>query len=266
MFDYLTVEEIAKRWDISDKYVQRLCRNEKIPDAVKRGGIWFIPSATPCPIRSNTSHLMFRGTKKKLFEEAVELFSTHSYDTVKVKDITDQVGITQSAFYNHFKSKQEILDAIYDFFAHYYTVDRPTVDELEPILRNGTLQEIFDCVYYDFRPEYRELMLTCTKIIFQRAFIDDHAKEIFQLIFWDSSLQYVSHVFERAVEIGRFAPMDIQEMAMYRVMLRCFAFMIWLIDADTSHITMLDRYQKRLGEYLMHNITDLNAPVSIDAH
>ncbi|MDR0380655.1 MAG: TetR family transcriptional regulator [Oscillospiraceae bacterium] len=262
MFDYMTVEEMAKKWGFSDKYVQRLCRKEKIPDAVKRGGVWFIPSAAPCPIRSDTQRLIFHGTKRKIFEKAVELFAVRSYDTVKVKDITDQIGITQSAFYNHFKSKQEILDTIYDFFAYYYAVDRPTVDDLEPILRNGTLQEIFDCIYYDFRPEYRELMFTCTKIIFQRALVDDHAKEIFQIIFWDSSLQYVSHVFERAVEIGRLAPMDIQEMAIYRVMLRCFSFMIWLTDNDANHVTMLDQYQKRLGEYLMHNISDLNASPS----
>jgi hypothetical protein len=51
--------------------------------------------------------------------------------------------------------------------------------------------------------------------------------------------------------------MDVQEMAMYRVMLRCFSFMIWLIDTDTDHITMLDRYQKQLSEYLMKNIIDI---------
>lgn len=51
-------------------------------------------------------------TKEKIFRTAVELFGTKGYDSVSIRNITGRVGIRESSFYNHFKSKQQLFDAI----------------------------------------------------------------------------------------------------------------------------------------------------------
>ncbi len=55
-------------------------------------------------------------TKQRLFETAVELFSRDGYSGVSVRDLVGAVGIKESSFYNHFKSKDDVLVAIYDHF------------------------------------------------------------------------------------------------------------------------------------------------------
>ena len=43
MNGFLTVEEVANSWKISQRRVQVLCREGRVSGAEKRGGIWFIP-------------------------------------------------------------------------------------------------------------------------------------------------------------------------------------------------------------------------------
>jgi hypothetical protein len=49
---YIQAEEIAKRWDISMRQVQALCRNGRIEGAIKFGNTWAIPENAPKPTRT----------------------------------------------------------------------------------------------------------------------------------------------------------------------------------------------------------------------
>ena len=55
-------------------------------------------------------------TKQKIFATAIDLFSQHGYNGVSIRDLTRAVGIKESSLYNHFKSKDEIILSIYDYF------------------------------------------------------------------------------------------------------------------------------------------------------
>jgi len=52
MKGYVTVEEMAKRWGVSIRQVQLLCKNGKIQDASRFGNAWAIPEDTPKPTRT----------------------------------------------------------------------------------------------------------------------------------------------------------------------------------------------------------------------
>jgi len=51
-------------------------------------------------------------TKQKILDTALELFSTKGYKATTVRDIAGEIGIKQSALYNHFKNKDEILETL----------------------------------------------------------------------------------------------------------------------------------------------------------
>ena len=51
-------------------------------------------------------------TKERITEEALTLFSEKGYKGTSVKDIADAVGIKDASLYKHFKSKEEIFNAI----------------------------------------------------------------------------------------------------------------------------------------------------------
>lgn len=54
------------------------------------------------------------GTKERILEVSLNLFSTKGYKETSVRDIASGVGITQSGLYNHFKGKDTILEALID--------------------------------------------------------------------------------------------------------------------------------------------------------
>jgi hypothetical protein len=52
MNGYVSADEIAKRWDISLRQVQYLCRNERIDGVIRFGKSWAIPENAPKPTRT----------------------------------------------------------------------------------------------------------------------------------------------------------------------------------------------------------------------
>lgn len=51
-------------------------------------------------------------TKKLILKTALDLFSKHGYAGASIRQIAREVGVRESAIYNHYKSKEEIFFAI----------------------------------------------------------------------------------------------------------------------------------------------------------
>ncbi|MGM1047564.1 MAG: TetR/AcrR family transcriptional regulator [Bacillota bacterium] len=52
-------------------------------------------------------------TRKRIIESAIRLFTLNGWDNVTIQEIVDDVGdITRGAFYHHFKTRADIIDAI----------------------------------------------------------------------------------------------------------------------------------------------------------
>lgn len=54
--------------------------------------------------------------KEKIFNVSINLFSEYGYDGVSIRQIATEVGIRESSIYNHYKSKESILDEILDYY------------------------------------------------------------------------------------------------------------------------------------------------------
>jgi len=53
-------------------------------------------------------------TREKIIDTALKLFLEKGYDETTVLDIVDNLGgLTRGAFYHHFKSKEDVLEAIF---------------------------------------------------------------------------------------------------------------------------------------------------------
>jgi AcrR family transcriptional regulator len=86
-----------------------------------------------------------KGTKEKIFDAAVDLFAERGYDRVSVRDIARAVGITESAVYRHYASKDEILDSIFAYVEGriYQQAPEGSVDAIVEAL---SLEEILQSV------------------------------------------------------------------------------------------------------------------------
>lgn len=49
MFDYMTAQETAKLWGISERQVQKLCKANRIEGVIHLTRVWLIPRDTEKP-------------------------------------------------------------------------------------------------------------------------------------------------------------------------------------------------------------------------
>jgi len=63
MTGYIQVNEIAKRWDISLRQAQYLCKHGRIEGAVKFGTVWAVPENAVKPTRTGVNGKPGRKTK-----------------------------------------------------------------------------------------------------------------------------------------------------------------------------------------------------------
>jgi len=61
--------------------------------------------------------------KQLIIEKAIELFATKGIEATSVQQITEHCGISKGAFYLSFKSKDELIDSIIDYFMQQITAD-----------------------------------------------------------------------------------------------------------------------------------------------
>lgn len=66
-------------------------------------------------------------TQRRILDIAFRLFTEKGYDHTTIQDIVDALGMSKGAVYHHFKSKEDILDHLYD----QYYVDSHMFDIME---------------------------------------------------------------------------------------------------------------------------------------
>ena len=56
MLEYISAPEAAKKWGISERRVQKLCEENRIPGVAKFRRMWLIPKKAEKPIDGRTKH------------------------------------------------------------------------------------------------------------------------------------------------------------------------------------------------------------------
>lgn len=49
MFEYITAQEAAKKWNVSVRWVQRLCKEKRIDGIININRVWLIPKEAEKP-------------------------------------------------------------------------------------------------------------------------------------------------------------------------------------------------------------------------
>lgn len=95
--DYIGIDEVAKKWGLSKRFVQLLCSNGRIKGATRLGRAWMIPSNAEKPVDGRTKAARHRGDKDMpLPRKTPFLYMTDLYHT---PGTADEVG--KSLAYNH---------------------------------------------------------------------------------------------------------------------------------------------------------------------
>ena len=73
MFDYMTVQEAATKWGISERRIQKLCEENRILGVVRLSRVWLIPKAAEKPAdgrcKQNRKTMLYLIDKKKILSK-----------------------------------------------------------------------------------------------------------------------------------------------------------------------------------------------------
>ena len=55
-----------------------------------------------------------QATRAAIVETALELFRERGFDDTRIQDITDRLRISEATFFNYFRTKESVLEAVAD--------------------------------------------------------------------------------------------------------------------------------------------------------
>jgi AcrR family transcriptional regulator len=151
---------------------------------------------------------------EKLIETAVDLFSIHGFDGVSIRDLCRSVGIKESSFYNHFRSKDELLSQVMDLFRERWRRLLPPETMLDSLVDLREPQDFWDSEEKHFRAVTADTtMCKLTRILILEQYRHPLARALIQEEILQRPLHYCELVFDRFAALGKIRAREPRRMA-----------------------------------------------------
>lgn len=173
------------------------------------------------------------GTKTKIFNTAIRMFAAKGYENVSMNMLASAIGIKTASIYYHYESKEDILDACYNFYIEHRHETRLTPEEYEPIIRHGTEKEILEVLNYTFPDDIVENMIFSLLTIFSRIYADEKAKKIY-IDEINTSIEYLTDFFKCGIRVGRFEEFNVSAAALSFFSIRMFTAQSCTIEPESK--------------------------------
>ena len=163
------------------------------------------------------------GTKQRILDEALTLFSERGYANVFVNDIAEKVGIKAPSLYKHYKNKQAIFDAIIDEMNHKFELQAQTlsINGTDPIAdaevyksmdENHLVKLGNDLFTYFLHDSYTKRF---RKMLTLEQFQDKDLAKVYSRQYFDMPLTYQGMLLGLLVAQGFLAADDVPIMTLH---------------------------------------------------
>ena len=133
-------------------------------------------------------------TKEKILKHALKLFSTKGYKATTVRDIAGAMGVKQSALYNHFKNKDEILETLVADLTSSAIVTLFDDKDAQELHKQGkallaSIATTFKLIGFDSKNE------ALLKLLMQEIYRNERIREIYNEHFYQENVKKLSGIF-----------------------------------------------------------------------
>jgi AcrR family transcriptional regulator len=149
-------------------------------------------------------------TREKIFRTAVKSFSDLGFARVSMRDMARDVGISAAAIYNHFPSKDSLLDAMYAFYTEQMGRHRPDVDVLLAQCEDSPILEILGQADFRLDPEVQDTMNRIVSIAIDEARSDRRSADFIEQNILSLVDIILIPVLNRLIELNRIEPLDLE--------------------------------------------------------
>ncbi len=148
-------------------------------------------------------------TANRILEISAELFARKSYDAVSVREISEAAGIKESSLYNHFSSKANILEVLFDNFARTAPESRPTEPELDQMLAIMRPEEIFKNIVFHVGSHMSETLANTARIIHYEKFRNPAAAQMYYKYMVKEPSEYYERLINKMEQWGMTGSVDV---------------------------------------------------------
>ena len=133
-------------------------------------------------------------TKEKILKTSLKLFASKGFKATTVRDIAGAMDVKQSALYNHFKNKDEILETLVAELTSSAIVTLFDNKEPETLHKQGkslllSIAMTFKLIGFDGQNE------GLLKLLMQEIFRNERIREIYNEHFYQENVKKLSGIF-----------------------------------------------------------------------
>jgi AcrR family transcriptional regulator len=130
-------------------------------------------------------------TKAKILKTSLKLFSTKGFKATTVRDIAGAMGVKQSALYNHFKNKDEILETLVAELTSSAIVTLFDDKDSQELIKQGkssllSIATTFKLIGFDGQNE------ALLKLLMQEIYRNERIREIYNEHFYQENVKKLS--------------------------------------------------------------------------
>jgi len=165
-----------------------------------------------------------------------------------MREIAKDVGLNVSSLYNHFASKEEILNSLYDLYTAYWKTVCPDIHEMLHLAETASLDEVRARLDFRFDPGIEETVNRIFKIAARQISMDPRSERFIKELLLEEVANLLETVLSRMIELDRIEPIDIKTL-------------ISLISHFAISASLLNRTSFEVGKHGWH--TGLNMLFSL---
>lgn len=139
-------------------------------------------------------------TKRRILDIASDLFARNGYDGVSLRQIAKNTGIKESSLYNHFQSKADILETLFDEFIVGVPLTRPSDEEINKMLLIMEPEEVFKNILFHVGKSVIGTLSNTAMIIHKEKFRNPRAVEMYYKYIVNEPIDYYERIIHNMME------------------------------------------------------------------
>jgi len=170
----------------------------------------------------------YSGTKQRIFDVSVELFSEKGYDAVSLREIAGEVGITNAAIYNHFSSKEAILNDIFIAFKRKLDGYLLKKEQIDRYIETDTPRQLLERCIGRFVEDDSEFMANAYRITYREYLNNQLANELILTQLHEKTAKSIQYVLDSLIGRGSIPAMDTWFFALLWTQSMFSAAVVWV--------------------------------------
>ena len=140
-------------------------------------------------------------TKSRILDEALVMFAENGYKGTNLRDLAAQLGLSKSALYKHYKSKEDIWNCLLDRMESYYAEHFGSESNLPP--QPKSCEELLVVTMQMIRFTVNDPKIIPTrKLLLTEQFHDERVKKLATKHFLEGTQKIFAVIFEKMMADG----------------------------------------------------------------